>query len=245
VIVDQIDGPAHGVYLNSIVVPRRPALESTFSCAPMPMARSRTPTSPRWPGFTEMGCMRDELNVGQLCRERFADDSALIGFGTHTGTAAAAPDWEEPMQVMRVRPSRADSYGQQFHLAGVCPGFVDLRPGQNDALHEALREERVERFIGVIYRPDTELYSHYAEVELPAPFDAFVWFDTRTRAVQAIEASGDTRETPETFPFGLTSNAQNEQTTALAKSDAHNLASAGIGLRTESRVPCAMHCELA
>jgi erythromycin esterase-like protein len=106
------------------------------------------------------------------------------------------------MQVMRVRPSRADSYEQQFHLAGVSPCFVDLRPGRDDALREALREERLERFIGVIYRPHTELYSHYAEAELPAQFDTFVWFDT-TRAVQAIEASGDTRETPETFPFGV------------------------------------------
>ncbi|MDR5755169.1 MULTISPECIES: protein-L-isoaspartate(D-aspartate) O-methyltransferase [unclassified Caballeronia] len=151
---------------------------------------------------TEMGRMRDELNVGQLVRERFGDDSALIGFGTHTGTVAAASDWDEPMQVMRVLPSREDSYERQFHLAGVSPCFVDLRPGCDDALREALREERLERFIGVIYRPDTELYSHYAEAELPAQFDAFVWFDT-TRAVQAIEASGDRRETPETFPFGV------------------------------------------
>ncbi|EKS70563.1 MULTISPECIES: protein-L-isoaspartate(D-aspartate) O-methyltransferase [Caballeronia] len=151
---------------------------------------------------TEMGRMRDELNVGQLCRERFGDDAALIGFGTHAGTVAAASDWEEPMQIMQVRPSRADSYEHQFHLAGASPCLVDLRAGVNDALRDALGEERLERFIGVVYRPDTELYSHYAQAELSAQFDAFVWFDT-TRAVSAIEPSQVTHETPETFPFGV------------------------------------------
>ncbi|TCK33646.1 protein-L-isoaspartate(D-aspartate) O-methyltransferase [Paraburkholderia sp. BL8N3] len=151
---------------------------------------------------TEMGRMRDELNVGQLCRERFGDQAALIGFGTHAGTVAAASDWDEPMQVMQVRPSRADSYEQQFHLAGVSPCMVDLRPGVVDALREALREERLERFIGVIYRPETELYSHYAQAELPAQFDAFVWFDN-TRAVDAMLTPPDTHETHETFPFGV------------------------------------------
>lgn len=154
---------------------------------------------------TEMGRVRDELNVGQLCRERFGDDAALIGFGTHTGTVAAASDWDAPMQVMNVRPSRADSYEQQFHLAGVTRCMVDLRPGVDDALRHALAEERLERFIGVIYRPDTELYSHYAQAELSAQFDAFVWLDT-TRAVKAMPASRDSAEspeTPETFPFGL------------------------------------------
>ncbi|MDR5781223.1 protein-L-isoaspartate(D-aspartate) O-methyltransferase [Caballeronia sp. LZ065] len=151
---------------------------------------------------TEMGRIRGELNVGQLCRERFADDAALIGFGTHTGTVAAASDWDEPMQIMHVRPSRTDSYEHQFHQAHVSPCFVDFRQANGDALREALKKERLERFIGVIYRPDTELYSHYAQAELSAQFDAFVWFDT-TRAVRATEAPEDRSETPETFPFSV------------------------------------------
>src|SRR5438105_11868424 len=69
--------------------------------------------------FTEMGLTRNELNIGQLCRERFGDDAALIGFGTHTGTVAAASDWDGPMQVMRVVPSRPDSYERLAHDAGV------------------------------------------------------------------------------------------------------------------------------
>jgi erythromycin esterase-like protein len=58
---------------------------------------------------TEMGKERGELNIGQLCRERWGDDVLLLGFGTHTGTVAAAHDWDEPMEVMEVKPSRADS----------------------------------------------------------------------------------------------------------------------------------------
>lgn len=149
---------------------------------------------------TEMGRMRDELSVGQLCRERFGDDAALIGFGTHTGTVTAASDWDEPMQIMQVRPSCADSYEQQFHLARVPRCFVDLH--DNDALREALSEERLGRFIGVIYRPDTELYSHYAQAELPAQFDAFVWFD-ETCAVRALPAFDAVHEQPDTYPFGV------------------------------------------
>jgi erythromycin esterase-like protein len=156
---------------------------------------------------TEMGRMRGELNVGQLCRERFGTAAALIGFGTHTGSVAAASDWDAPMQVMRVRPSREDSYEHQFHLAGVSACLLDLRRGADDALLAHLREERLERFIGVIYRPGTELYSHYAEAELPAQFDAFVWFD-ETTAVTPLPVPGahspDVQyEEPETFPFGV------------------------------------------
>jgi erythromycin esterase-like protein len=80
--------------------------------------------------------------------------------------------------------------------------MVDLRRGIDHALHEALSIERLERFIGVIYRPDTELYSHYAQAELPAQFDAFVWFET-TRAVHAMPASQKSADAPEAFPFGL------------------------------------------
>src|SRR5215217_8486394 len=113
--------------------------------------------------YTEMGAVRDELNIGQLCRERFGDDAALIGFGTHTGTVAAATDWDGDMEVKRVRPSHRDSYERLCHDAGVSRFLLDLRPGTNEALRRRLREPRLERFMGVIYRPDTELLSHYSE----------------------------------------------------------------------------------
>ncbi|HEX8257055.1 MAG TPA: protein-L-isoaspartate(D-aspartate) O-methyltransferase [Allosphingosinicella sp.] len=149
---------------------------------------------------TEMGQVREELNVGQLCRERFGDAAVLVGFGTHQGTVAAASDWDDPMEVKRVRPSLADSYERVSHDAGVERFLLDLR-GADPAFRAALEEPRLERFIGVIYRPETERWSHYAQASLPGQFDAWVWFD-ETDAVTPL--SGRTEQGgEETYPFGL------------------------------------------
>jgi protein-L-isoaspartate(D-aspartate) O-methyltransferase len=151
---------------------------------------------------TDMGVVREQLNIGQLCRERFGDEVALIGFGTHTGTVAAASDWGGDMEVKRVRPSQRDSYERLCHDAGVPRFLLDLRPGQNEALRRRLLEPRLERFIGVIYRPDTELLSHYSDASLPRQFDAFVWFD-ETSAVTPLGPEHAKAGMPETYPFGL------------------------------------------
>lgn len=150
--------------------------------------------------FTDMGVTRDELNVGQLCREKFGREAALIGFGTHTGTVAAATDWDGDMEVKRVNPSRADSYERQFHDSGKGRFLIDLSPGRHEPLRRRLAEPRLERFIGVIYRPETELWSHYSQAVLPEQFDAFVWFD-ETRAVTPLGPEHH-RGMPETYPFG-------------------------------------------
>ncbi|MBS7455751.1 protein-L-isoaspartate(D-aspartate) O-methyltransferase [Coralloluteibacterium stylophorae] len=151
---------------------------------------------------TEMGSMRGELNIGQLCREHFGEEAALIGFGTHAGTVAAASDWDGEMEVMRVRPSRADSVERLFHDAGIALGLLDLRRDVHEPLRRRLLESRLERFIGVIYRPATELHSHYAEASLPQQFDAWVWFD-ETRAVTPLGPQHAGEGAPETWPFGL------------------------------------------
>ncbi len=152
---------------------------------------------------TEMGMSRGELSIGQLCRERFGAATAIVGFGTHDGTVAAASDWDSPMQVMTVRPSRADSYERLLHDAGRPRCLLDLREGRHEALRQALLEPRLERFIGVIYRPETERWSHYAEAILPRQFDAYAWFD-RTRAVTPLGPEHAGAEGAEdTYPFGL------------------------------------------
>ncbi|MFL6592665.1 MAG: protein-L-isoaspartate(D-aspartate) O-methyltransferase [Luteimonas sp.] len=150
---------------------------------------------------TEMGQLRDELNIGQLCREHYGEQAMLIGFGTDSGTVAAASNWDEDMQVMQVNAALPGSYERLFREAGVDRCLADLRRGQHPELREELAETHLERFIGVIYRPDTERWSHYTDAELSRQFDAYVWFE-RTRAVTPL-----TREhgkgTPETWPFGL------------------------------------------
>lgn len=158
--------------------------------------------------FTSMGSRRNEINIGQLCRENFGRENvAIIGCGTHSGTVAAAHEWDEDMEVMRVNPSRSDSWEILAHNTGIPRFLLDLRKDSIDPeLRKAMAAEnnRLERFIGVIYRPDTERLSHYSQAYLHNQMDAYVWFD-RTKAVIPLEVIQP--ETPlnfeETYPFGL------------------------------------------
>ncbi len=147
---------------------------------------------------TDMGSVRGEHNIGQLAHERWGDEVALIGFGTHTGTVSAATDWDGDREVKRVLPSRSDSYERQCHDTGIAR-FL-LLPGADEALRKRLSEPRLERFIGVIYRPETERWSHYSEACLPDQFDGYVWIDETT----ALEPAGHEPHegVPDTFPFG-------------------------------------------
>ena len=152
--------------------------------------------------FTDMGMHREELNIGQLAKEKWGADARLIGLGTHTGTVAAADDWDEPMKIKRVRPSLPDSYERMSHESEVPNFLLGLREGERDErLAGELMEPRLERFIGVIYRPETERWSHYSEAILPRQFDAWLWFD-ETRAVTPLPGEQRPGE-DETYPFGL------------------------------------------
>jgi protein-L-isoaspartate(D-aspartate) O-methyltransferase len=147
---------------------------------------------------TEMAA-RGEHNVGHLCRTAFGDGVFNVGFGTDHGTVAAAHAWDEPMERMEVRPARADSYERLFHGAGVPAFLLHLREPARDALRDELADARLERAIGVVYRPDTELQSHYFQAVLPAQFDEYVWFD-ETEAVDALPI-GERVEADAEHPF--------------------------------------------
>lgn len=149
---------------------------------------------------TEMSA-RGEHNIGELCRKGFADKSCRIGFGTDHGTVAAASNWDCPMEYKQVRPSHPQSYERQFHLTNA-PGLIlPLREGHNSELREQLLEPKLERAIGVIYRPQSELASHYFEAVLPRQFDEYIWVD-RSNAVTPLSTS-EMRGLADTYPFGL------------------------------------------
>ena len=150
---------------------------------------------------TEMGA-RGELNVGQLCRGEFGNGAYILGFGTDHGTVGAASDWDEPMQRMTIRPAQEGSYERLFHESDVPAFTLHLRAPKRSDVREELLSPRLERAIGVVYRPETELASHYFYASLPHQFDEIVWFD-ETRAVQPLETGRWSREVPETYPFGL------------------------------------------
>jgi protein-L-isoaspartate(D-aspartate) O-methyltransferase len=146
---------------------------------------------------TEMGA-RGEHNVGQLCRQEYGDGAYLVGFGTHTGTVAAASSWDGPMEVKEVRPSHEESYERLSFDTGY-DSFV--LPLADSELREGLEEPRLERAIGVIYRPETELASHYFQAVLPRQFNEWIFLG-RTTAVAPLETA-DLEAVPETYPFGL------------------------------------------
>ena len=150
---------------------------------------------------TEMG-RRGECNVGQLARERYPGQVFNIGFTTYTGTVTAASDWGGDAQTKRVRPGLAGSWEEVFHQAGFPAFLVNFRG--NRALAAELAEERLERAIGVIYRPDTERMSHYFSARISEQFDAVIHVDT-TRAVEPLDGwQGVSEElVPETFPSGV------------------------------------------
>jgi len=143
---------------------------------------------------------RGELNLGQLTRQRGPDRCRVIGFTTHVGTVTAAPNWDDPAELMTVRPSLPGSYERLFHDAGL-PAFV--LPLGDPELGSVLGGPRLERAIGVIYRPETERASHYFTARLPQQFDAVIHIDA-TRAVEPLEKwSRHELDLPETYPTGV------------------------------------------
>ena len=148
---------------------------------------------------TEMG-RRGEINLGHLCRRQYGDGAYLVGFGTHTGTVLAARNWDEDGEVRRVRPSHPESYEWVAHESGVERFFLPLR-GADRRLRDGLGRPRLERAIGVVYRPETELQSHYFPAVLPDQFDEWVWID-ETRALTPL-GPAHAPDLPRAHPFRL------------------------------------------
>jgi protein-L-isoaspartate(D-aspartate) O-methyltransferase len=145
---------------------------------------------------------RGETSLGALARTAFGDGAYLVGMGTDRGTVAAAHEWDGPMQVRELRRSDPGSYERACALARPGPFLLPMRGLGRDAIREALAEPMLERAVGVVYRPDTELASHYFSASLPAQFDEWAWFP-ETRAVDAAPSDATEDLDPGTYPFGL------------------------------------------
>jgi erythromycin esterase-like protein len=150
---------------------------------------------------TEMG-QGGELNLGQLSRQRYGNDAVLVGFSTYEGTVTAASNWDEAPERMQVRPALPGSYEHLFHETGV--GDFSILLGRGSVADAVLRAPRLQRAIGVIYRPRTERLSHYFHAVLPDQFDAVLHYDN-TRAVEPLErtAQWERGELPDTYPTAL------------------------------------------
>jgi len=142
-----------------------------------------------------------ELNVGQLVRQRYGAATVLVGFTTYAGEVSAARDWGARVERRTVRPARFDSHEALFHVAGLDRCWVDCRDA---GVHSVLATERLERAIGVIYRPETERQSHYFPARLADQFDVVIHID-ETNAVRPLDVTEHwlRGEPPETYPSGL------------------------------------------
>lgn len=151
---------------------------------------------------TEMS-ERGEWNVGQLMRDRYGADAVRVGFSTHHGWVTAASDWDQPPQHKRVRAGLPGSWEDVFHQTGVSRFMLALRG--NVALRPLVAAQRLQRAIGVIYRPETERQSHYFLTHLAEQFDALIHID-KTSALEPLDKGtmwASTDEAPETFPSGM------------------------------------------
>jgi protein-L-isoaspartate(D-aspartate) O-methyltransferase len=140
-----------------------------------------------------------QINIGQLCRQAYGDAVYAIGQGTDHGTVAAASFWEGPMEIKHVRPSHADSYERLMHLSEIDAFFLPLTKSTNPQLTSALALRRLERAIGVIYRPETERLSHYFDASLPHQFDEWIWFDETTALHPLTTEQAAEHEPPHPF----------------------------------------------
>lgn len=141
-----------------------------------------------------------EHNIGSLSRDAYGDAAYLIGFGTDHGTVAAASSWGGRRETMDVVPARNDSYEGAFHRGRIAAFHLPVRDGDRE-LRDALAEERLQRAIGVIYRPETERASHYFEADLSRQFDEYIWID-QTSAITEL-AGPHLQGVPDTYPFGV------------------------------------------
>lgn len=149
---------------------------------------------------TQMG-EEGELNLGQLARENHEHETVLVGFSTYQGTVTAAADWGADAERKRVRPGLPRSFEELFHNIGVPDFLLTLRDKRD---HPVLSTPRIQRAIGVVYRPQSERISHYFLTELPRQFDAMIHLD-ETRAVEPLERTQmwEEGELPETYPTGI------------------------------------------
>lgn len=145
---------------------------------------------------------RGELNLGHLCRQHYGARAYSVGFGTDHGTVLAARAWGEEVERMRIKPAQPGSYEALFHATGTPAFMLPLRKPRRLALREELMPRRLERAIGVVYRPAAELMSHYFEASLAQQFDEYVWFD-ETHALSPLAQQPAVTEVPDTWPFGL------------------------------------------
>ncbi|HET7398199.1 MAG TPA: erythromycin esterase family protein [Intrasporangium sp.] len=140
------------------------------------------------------------VNVGQLLRERHADDGvALVGLAGHRGSVVAASAWGAPERSLPVPPARPGSCEDVLHTALGAPAVIAF---PDDRSGPWLAAELGHRAIGVVYSPAREA-GNYVPTRMGGRYDALLWFE-ETRALRPLHHEPPPREPEyETEPWGV------------------------------------------
>lgn len=141
------------------------------------------------------------VNVGQLVTEQHSKDGVVaVGFGSYQGSVIAGREWGDVMRKIPVPPATKGSWEHLLHLSsGGKNQLVMLNKIKED---EKLKAYIGHRAIGVVYRPEHEMYGNYVPSILPMRYDAFIYLD-ETKALHPLHIKPDGHQIPETFPFGM------------------------------------------
>ena len=134
----------------------------------------------------------ENWNLGQMVRSVCEEGRCFaLGFSTYEGTVTAlANGSKESTKTYSLRPGLEGSSEQLCHRA--CEALKSkafLLPlateGMNAQLCQALSTRNLHRYVGIHYRPDTEMRSHYNEASLVGQYDALVFVD-KTSALRVL-----------------------------------------------------------
>ena len=140
------------------------------------------------------------VNVGQLVRERHADDGVVaVGFAGHRGGVIAGEEWGAPMERMEVPEARKGSVEDLLHRE---TGQDALYVFPDDAQPAWLADPLPHRAIGVVYRPERERWGNYVPTVLGRRYDALLSFD-HTSALHPLGPEAPASEELETYPHGV------------------------------------------
>lgn len=127
---------------------------------------------------------RQQINLSQLLREQFQQSVFSIGMLTYSGWVMAADKWRQPARLKSLLNAHPESNEALFHSLGIAHFMLKLQ--QSPMLAYILNKTRLQRHVGVLYRPHDEMASHYSDTHIGQQFDAIIYIDS-TRAVTPVK----------------------------------------------------------
>jgi len=148
--------------------------------------------------YTDMS-RAGQTNVGELARKEYGENNVfIVGFGSYQGTVIAADNWGSDIKVMNVPEAKEDSWEYILHQLSIPDKIILSKDIRNN---RDLNRWIGHRAIGVVYHPQREQFGNYVPSILPRRYDAFIFID-KTTALHPLQTPVNTKEPPDTYPWG-------------------------------------------